>query len=471
MPVDIPKLMATFEGAIRAAWQASGGGGGAGPATVAGPITLAYEPIGLPQPRSRFTHDGSDFFGPATPNLADERVARLADEVYRVASPAADDPADDAGPIAERVNRHAGVLYESALRSARPDPAWGEDRVAEFEAAKGQALRRLTSAKTPSSLTMMDDFLAVRATPRNWYDPAAADIWTWAEFQVRDAPAPPVAAAAAPAWSLLVARAAPHLGFAVAPPGGDPEADPGQILGREPAFFLRDDLDTPAPAAPTPDVAIAPGAVERLADLPLNADILRPVNPAFRPLAVRPEDVRTPIRENHFPAFGAAAPAPAVAAPPDFSLQAALRAFNPRIVKLLQESEVVRPAAESITLSFSTCVVTLDRPWLDWSFWELPGWHAPTRAAGAVAPALWPTLSLAMVLVKDLALIFEKPADLDALRLALKFGPFCLFGRDIREISGFAGWHVEVRVPGIQVIGWALQPVAALPPAGDPAIP
>lgn len=111
------------------------------------------------------------------------------------------------------------------------------------------------------------------------------------------------------------------------------------------------------------------------------------------------------------------------------------------------------------TISFSYCIVSVDRSWFHEAFIRNPYWRVPGRAAGDLSANDGyglPVLPVGFVAIKDLSIAAPWTAqDISNLEKSEGFGPFNF---DSTVVGGAIG-HA-----GIQVVGWMLQELPPLPP-------
>ncbi|MFC7473997.1 hypothetical protein ACFQS7_06515 [Dankookia sp. GCM10030260] len=146
---------------------------------------------------------------------------------------------------------------------------------------------------------------------------------------------------------------------------------------------------------------------------------------------------------------------------------------------LLQQLQTVREESQpqavtsaSMELSFRYCLVTARRPWVSSAFLTARNWFIPRMRAGEIASGTglgegsFECMPTAALCVRDLRITAawsdEERAVLPAIT---KFGPFSLVGSQLEANA------TSLLCPGIQVIGWVMEPMPMLPPNSDPALP
>jgi hypothetical protein len=126
----------------------------------------------------------------------------------------------------------------------------------------------------------------------------------------------------------------------------------------------------------------------------------------------------------------------------------------------VEETAPTRPAQTSrISVAFDYCLVRVRRPWLVDTFLRQPGWCVPATAKGTCGLALLP---IGFVAIRRLEIHGDWTAeDVASASSATDFGPFSVTPR-------VAGGTLEVKHRDLQVIGWILQALPALPPDDGP---
>jgi hypothetical protein len=146
---------------------------------------------------------------------------------------------------------------------------------------------------------------------------------------------------------------------------------------------------------------------------------------------------------------------------------------------LLQQLQTVREqsqpqsvTASSMELSFRYCMVTVRRPWVDSAFLTARNWFIPRMRAGEIASGTglgegsFEVMPTAALCVRDLRITAAWSAEERAVLPAMtKFGPFSLIGSTLDAAA------TSLLCPGIQIIGWVMEPMPRLPPNSDPSLP
>ncbi len=141
--------------------------------------------------------------------------------------------------------------------------------------------------------------------------------------------------------------------------------------------------------------------------------------------------------------------------------------LSPLIIK---HTTVQQVTTSAIRLSFSYCLVSIDRDWLLQTFLDLPNWYVLGYPSGAFSngtlqnnSGVFPVLPIACLVVKDLQLSAQwTQEDLTSIQQAASFGPFSLAGRSLDSSS------TTLTASGMQVIGWISQVMPLLPTAAAP---
>jgi hypothetical protein len=146
---------------------------------------------------------------------------------------------------------------------------------------------------------------------------------------------------------------------------------------------------------------------------------------------------------------------------------------------LLQQLQTVREQSQpqavtssSMELSFRYCLVTARRPWVSSAFLTARNWFIPRMRAGEIASGTglgegsFEVMPTAALCVRDLRITAAWSAEERSVLPAMtKFGPFSLIGSELEANA------TSLVCPGIQVIGWVMEPMPMLPPNSDPALP
>jgi hypothetical protein len=314
----------------------------------------------------------------------------------------------------------------------------------------------------------------VYASPANWYDPNAKDNWiqhTVGQQQGPQAPAtslppsmpPRRVMIEAPRWHVLPEPMRPVLAHPVA-------ASPHEVF-RPQTFVV---------AHPTVQPITHP-AVQTIA---------HPIaHPEFamirRPAAALVNPHPSPVVAPHPPVtIAPKTPGPTVKVAPTVKVEpsakvptAPVPTVNPMVMAQLNAqlhatttSQAV--AANSVTISFEHCIVSLIRPWFPEQFLMVKNWYVPgyssasfSNGTGIGDSGLLPVLTSGFVAIRNLSISSKWSAqDLAVAQGSAAFGPFSLVGRTYDANSG------TLSCPGMQIIGWFCTALPTLPPLTDPAI-
>jgi hypothetical protein len=375
----------------------------------------------------RFDRFGSaisdaDFIDPAQPEagysavLAREKVSVLANRV----------PVDGGDGVHVTLSSDSfdSFYFDRLLTAAEPfipagsDATDSESIITAFSRMKsrGQQLWKDLTLESSSGLRL--SFRPVEATPTTWYDRTRDDVWTRTSFTLTGDPRP--------------------------------QAPPAKWMLRPSDAALRQLMTTELAERPVAAVA--------------HTAFATPVTSAIgvSDLAT----VRWPgLLAINTPATAATV---AVARPLSGSMIARLNLGNRvDLRKRLMLRQVIDKAAVSqevktdrVEVSFDYCLVTLQRPWYLDSFMYDRTWRVPNQPAGGLTrPGDAGNVSavpVGFVAIRNLR-IQANWSDQDRANAqgAMSFGPF--------DISASYGSN-EVGQPGVQVIGWMIQQLPALPP-------
>lgn len=393
----------------------------------------------------RFAHlprsfSDSDFLFPAQPQLGPQ--ASLATEVFSAAVDGVTRlDADDRTVWMSPSSRISDLYHDEILGPAiaflalaGTDDTAKQTLIDNFNQVKADSLGIWEKAKS-ASFDGVSWFRPSGATPGSWWDRNAPGVWTPQSFLVK--------------------------GAATTPGPTQPRPDPVLRLRPQEAVFrpmleaqIAAVAPSPAPApAPAPRVAFAArslAAVARPAPIAVARPAVR-MSPATLAM-VRPMVV------------AAAQPAPTLPLGPrkDLGSQFQRLPFRQRleVQEVLANASTTKPVVVSdATISFSYCVVSVARPWMDMAFLNNAAWCIPGQAKAALSANDGhgvPALPVGFVAIKDLSIKAPwTPEDVTNLELSEQFGPF-LF--DSQIVNGAIGHE------GIQIVGWMLQNVPPLPP-------
>jgi hypothetical protein len=127
--------------------------------------------------------------------------------------------------------------------------------------------------------------------------------------------------------------------------------------------------------------------------------------------------------------------------------------------------------SESITLAFEFCLVDIGRPWISGELLSLKNWYLSGYRKGDMASDTgvenrpFEFLTASAIVVRNLKIKADwSQENRKALEAGLAFGPFSLQGRTSIKETG------ERIRPGMQIVGWILEPMPELAPASDPGL-
>jgi LysM domain len=393
-----------------------------------GPIIFRFDKYGSVISDADFIDEAHPELGYQA-NLATEKFSALVDRV----------PVDT-GDGMHVVLSEAGVddaYFYRCLAPSMPQVPTGTDAqavITNFSTVKQHALRVWESSNLVSSTGLRLDFWPALATPEDWYDLNNSASWTSQTLQVSG--------------------------------DGEPQKRDDRLW----RLKLDDDrMRLVLKAVPAP----APARV----NLPLLQATKAPELPrmVLMSRAARLDELQLdPARVSAAGMLRVAEPQPEVA-PVDggqFAIfhkavtQTATLPLTERLLvtEYLAENAPTEPVqANTATVSFEYCLVHIGRPWYVDAFLRTP-WWVPGVARGVItradAPGGWFALPIGMVAVRRLEIRAEwTSTDTANASLASDFGPFKV---QFDQVRG------TLLHPGLQVVGWLLQPMPELPPADPP---
>lgn len=327
---------------------------------------------------------------------------------------------------------------------------------------KNAAQQSFSNAESNYSINS-GQFHAAAPLPPDWPMPSGESAWTSHTFQQSDtvtvtsaqpgtstpAPQPKVAL---PSWHWRLAPQA--LSVAIRSTAGVmaavPAQPPAQAPAPNPALARMMASRAMMSRAPTPGIrgaAVSPAAM-RIGGAP----VFRP------PIGIVPHPIPAPPP--------AATPAGPVRVQPVF-LRSDIMALRMR--ELHQQSTPQSVTSNNLTISFEYCLVQAVRSWLAGTFLISKNWYVPHTKAGEIASGTgtgtgWLEVApVAAIVVRKLLIEANwSKDDIAILQNAVNLGPFNLVGRDIEAVSN------QLSCPGMQIIGWVLEPMPRLPPNDDP---
>jgi hypothetical protein len=285
-----------------------------------------------------------------------------------------------------------------------------EHRIIAFNMLKAEAMKLWETQGLASVSGQIREFRPSTPAPINWYDSRGTTGWQPRTFTIAGSDQTP--AAAALKWRMSPDDA--QIGKAIQLPADEVRRLPAADVLRRAARLQRGD-----PVASAQLVA-APARLARPILRTLPADLIK-VPVADRVLAKR---------------------------------------------RLLEDAPVrATTTSSSTTIAFDACLVRIDRPWMFWPFLVDATWDVPGIARGGVTQPntigalTW--LPIGMLVIHNLMIRSNWSAqDVEASATATSFGPF--------DIAGKITNGVLSAPPGLQVIGWQLQQLPALPPNDEP---
>lgn len=311
------------------------------------------------------------------------------------------------------------AYYYRLLSPAQPllpsslDAAARRQRIEAFSALKAKGLRLWEQLGNASVTGQLIELRPATAQPVNWYDRACAEGWKSRTIHVR----------------------------------GSSQAQPADEL----RWRLRPD-----------DVRVG-------SSLGLAPDELRHIPPLqlTRRAALIQRGELTPPRLVPMP------DGPTVGVPPKLPIEILPKLgglpLSERLLakRRLLEAAQTKPATTTsdTTITFDACLVRISRPWLFWPLLDDATWYVPgvsregvTRGAATGSLAWLPTAFLAIRNFKVTAQWSQQ--DVAASQLATNLGPFSVTSQIVDGV---------LANPGLQVVGWQLERLPALPPNDAPA--
>ena len=419
----------------------------------AGPVIFRFDKFGS-------VVDDDDFIDDAHPELGTSSVLareKFSDLVNRTPI----DSGDGASVVLSENSIDSAYFYRMLSPSlplvpAGVDAGTKQAMLDAFNTLKAEAVRTWNQLELESSSGLMLQYKPSLATPETWYDSTETDIWTTQSFTIKDEAPPEAPAPPDRLWRLRPDDAVILEAIQVAeitPPPPDTPAVVGvdrgvEIMRTDRLQMLRQRVSRlNREFAPAERVAPALAAAVRLAPRARLASL------TAANVAVIPEPAVTPE-----PAMLHA----------DFARQ--FRRLDVRdrlavneIVAVTAPTEPVR--SNEITVAFDYCLVDIRRPWYIDAFINQSSWYVPSTAKGGLTttgpPGNLPLLPIGFVAIRNLTIESNWAVeDLTNAESATDFGPF-------KVSTGIAN-NKLVHV-GLQIVGWILQRMPALPPNDPPA--
>jgi len=433
MPTDTANLMEKVYDLFSGLYASKGNSG----------AFLAFE-MGVP-----FTKDMFTLNGVTSPAMAIESQSAIVNAVLTVQ-----------GEYVQRTTRTVDGQVGFMLLASMPVDANSMATLGAVKAPANEAFK-----VDAGSLQGEFRYHPVYASPANWYDQSANDNWTQHTVGQAQASQPPATSPPpsipprrvmieAPRWHVLPEPMRPVLAHPVA-------AAPHEVFRPQ----------TMVVAHPTVQPIAHPVAHPQFAMMPRPASLVNP-HPApviapHPPVAIVP---KTPGPIAKVAPVVKVAPSVKVAPTPAATV-------NPMVMAQLnaQLHATTTPqavAANSVTISFEHCIVSLIRPWFPEQFLMVKNWYVPgyssasfSNGTGIGDNGLLPVLTSGFVAIRNLSISSKWSAqDLAVAQGSAAFGPFSLVGRTYDANSG------TLSCPGMQIIGWFCTALPTLPPLTDPAL-
>jgi hypothetical protein len=152
----------------------------------------------------------------------------------------------------------------------------------------------------------------------------------------------------------------------------------------------------------------------------------------------------------------------------DPNLKFADRAVLQRAI--LQHAPAKPMSSDKFSISFSYCLVKVQRPWLYHPFLLNKNWYVPGYKEGSFSKAtprnndgIFPAIPIALVAIKDLQITANwSDADANNAQNAMAFGPFSLAGSKFENNA--------LSLKGMQIIAWIYNVTPFLPANADPSL-
>lgn len=398
--------------------------------TAPGSTFLLFEPIGMPISQNMFKLHPTDTT--YSPQLAVEQFSFLVNTVP-----------DISADVFQRTNKPVDDFYDLILAGSLPTDA-NSDQL--FTALKAQAEKKFEPT-LGSLLRQLTQFHPSYATPNDWYDPG--NVGNWATYSSNSS------------QSTTTSEIPPPIFHPIHPVGPWkwrllPTASAASALVNQQQLELfavnadrATNLTAVNPAAQSSQPV--PTAVSEAAVHPIVETSVQPTSTA--------STVEATLKEGPVVlGDGNTTDDSLLPRPIDTAVK-----FSPIIIK---HTTVQQVTSSTIHLSFSYCLVTIERDWLSQAFLTLPNWYVQGYRSGAFSngtlqnnAGVFPVLPIACLVVKDVQLSAQwTQDDLSSIQQAASFGPFSLVGRTVDSTS------ITLTISGMQVIGWISQIMPLLPP-------
>jgi hypothetical protein len=329
------------------------------------------------------------------------------------------------------------------------DEATKEAMAVTFNAIKAQAQKIWNSLTLESISGMMLQFKPSTATPVNWYDAAKTENWTHHSFKISEASAPQANGPTLQLWKLKLSDdflsqviQASQASPVVSPP---PAMLPGGVeLRIMPGIAATRAFSALATPLARSAAALTAATAMPLATRRVNLDALKTVQSIGAAVEAPPAPRQNYAR--HFHAL-------------DLSDRL-------RVNQYVQANQPTQPVkTNEISIAFDYCLVNIHRPWYMDAFVNDRSWCIPGAAKGGLTasgtPGNLPMLSIGFVAIRNLAIEANWSAeDMANAAVATDFGPF--------KVSADMA-NNKLSHPGLQIVGWMLQTMPALPPNGATA--
>lgn len=399
-----------------------------------GSTFLSFQKVGPPITQSDFKLPGQSGFSQA---LATEYFSHVANYVPCLTGTAQD--------TAKTVDD----FYQMILLGAQPVSAADADL--NFFAQLKSVAQKKFDDMTLRSLSGEFEYHPCYPDPMDWYDPSNVGNWITHTFSM-EKPAPPGTPPPSPvAGASAVWRIGPspaHIATAV-------QSYPKIAVKMTPTVRQALPITKAAPMTAAKPVIKSMAHAAPVAPSALAAHIATPA--AFSKTVVAKPMVSHVVSTSLYRT---------VVFDPNINI--AERAALQRAI--LQHAPAKPVSSDKFSLSFSYCMVRVQRPWFYEPFLFNKNWYIPSYKEGSFSTAtienndgVFPAIPIALVVIKDLAITANwSDSDAKVAQNAMAFGPFSLAGSRFENNT--------LSCTGMQVIAWIFNVLPFLPSNADPSL-
>ena len=407
----------------------------------------------------------ADFKNPINPELGyspELAVERFSSLVNRVPI-----DAGDQANIVLSANAMDDAYFFRLVGPSLPFIAEGVDAATKqaiieaFSLLKQDAQQKWETIVSASLISPALQFHPSLATPENWYDATDNSIWTSHTIVIEEAPAPEFDP---DLWKLPLNAVllAPLLKVIPTPP--EPDPPPDELLIR-----LRELETIPEEAVVLDAQAIEARIMPELRTLDADAAVdISAVELQALESEVLARNTATEMTRIDNSVIAEVAPTLTNAVVVEYENRFQALDIQDRVVingYVGAKMPTAPVTTNRISITFEYCAVQIRRPWYLDAFVAQPSWFIPNTpkgtitAAGAANNLSW--LPIGFVAIRKLDIAADWTADdIDIAAKATDFGPFKITP-DL--VNG------RLTHSGLQVFGWMLQQLPALPPNEPPA--